>query len=67
LGITTVVQGRGIFPKLTVWENLEMGLSSGEQQMLAIWRGIMADPLIMLLDEPSDGIMPGLTSGGLAQ
>src|SRR5215212_7276677 len=94
LGITTVVQGRGIFPKLTVGENLEMGriasgrkkrnrideilsyfphlrerlsqlagtMSGGEQQMLAIGRGIMTDPSIMLLDEPSDGIMPTLVT-----
>jgi ABC-type branched-subunit amino acid transport system ATPase component len=91
-GITTVVQGRGIFPRLTVQENLEMGriasgrvkrdrkeevltyfprlgerlkqqagtMSGGEQQMLAIGRGLMTDPRVMLLDEPSDGIMPTL-------
>ncbi len=91
-GITTVVQGRGIFPQLTVRENLEMGriaagkrprdrseevlsyfprlgermsqqagtMSGGEQQMLAIGRGLMTDPKVMLLDEPSDGIMPTL-------
>lgn len=91
-GITTIVQGRGIFPQLTVRENLEMGriasgkvrrdrssevfeyfprikerlhqaagtLSGGEQQMLAIGRGLMTDPRIVLLDEPSDGIMPTL-------
>jgi len=90
--ITTIVQGKGIFPKLNVHENLLMGiisqkrkinsrldevfsyfpiisnrlhqtagtLSGGEQQMLAIGRAIMADPEIMLLDEPSDGIMPAL-------
>jgi ABC-type branched-subunit amino acid transport system ATPase component len=88
-GITTVVQGRGVFPRLTVRENLEMGrvaggrkpsrlnevvgyfprlgerlnqaagtLSGGEQQMLAIGRGLMTHPRLMLLDEPSDGIMP---------
>jgi ABC-type branched-subunit amino acid transport system ATPase component len=94
LGLTTVIQERGIFPKLTVRENLEMGriasgrvtrnrmdevfeyfprleerleqvagtLSGGEQQMLAIGRGIMTDPKIMLLDEPSDGIMPTLVT-----
>jgi branched-chain amino acid transport system ATP-binding protein len=92
LGLTTVVQGRGIFPRLTVRENLEMGriagggakrsrleevlgyfprlrermtqlagtMSGGEQQMLAIGRGLMTDPKLMLLDEPSDGIMPAL-------
>ena len=91
-GVTTVVQGRGIFPDLTVMENLEMGriaggrgkrnrleevlgyfprlserltqlagtLSGGEQQMLAIGRGLMTDPKLILLDEPSDGIMPTL-------
>lgn len=89
-GLTTVVQGRGMFPKMTVRENLEIGriasgsakrnrqdevlayfpqlasrlnqpcgtMSGGEQQMLAIGRGIMTDPKVMLLDEPSDGIMP---------
>jgi len=92
LGMTTVVQGRGMFAKLTVRESLEMGriasgrarrsrvdevldyfprlrerlhqragtLSGGEQQMLAIGRGLMTDPRLMLLDEPSDGIMPVL-------
>jgi branched-chain amino acid transport system ATP-binding protein len=91
-GMTTVVQGRGMFPKLSVRESLEMGriaagrarrsridevldyfprlkerlsqsagtLSGGEQQMLAIGRGLMTDPKLMLLDEPSDGIMPVL-------
>ena len=92
MGVTTVVQDRGIFPRLTVLENLEMGriasgkvkrnrieevvgyfprlrerlgqlagtMSGGEQQMLAIGRGLMTDPKVLLLDEPSDGIMPTL-------
>jgi ABC-type branched-subunit amino acid transport system ATPase component len=37
-------------------------MSGGEQQMLAIGRGLMTDPRLMLLDEPSDGIMPTLVT-----
>jgi ABC-type branched-subunit amino acid transport system ATPase component len=94
LGLTSVIEGRGIFPRLTVRENLEMGrvaagrarlsrldevvgyfpllgermnqqagtLSGGEQQMLAIGRALMTCPTVMLLDEPSDGVMPVLVS-----
>lgn len=91
-GIIQVPEGRHIFPKLTVQENLEMGaflndnkaqieedmehvyqlfprmkerrtqpggtLSGGEQQMLAIGRGLMGNPDLMLLDEPSMGLAP---------
>lgn len=92
LGISYVPQGRGIFPKLTVGENLILGtratgekrpvipeevftyfpllkdrikqqagtLSGGEQQMLALGRGLCGKPKIMLLDEPSEGIQPNI-------
>ncbi|WP_139492213.1 ABC transporter ATP-binding protein [Brevibacillus dissolubilis] len=91
-GIAHVPEGRRIFPKLTVRENLEMGafsvtdksvidegierafrffprlkerinqkggtMSGGEQQMLAIARGLMMKPKILMLDEPSMGLAP---------
>lgn len=93
-GLGLVPEGRGIFPRLTVLENLEMGaytitdkaeiqkgieyafslfprlkermlqkggtLSGGEQQMLATARGLMANPKILLMDEPSMGLAPVL-------
>ena len=93
-GVCMVPEGRRIFPRMTVLENLEMGafarndrqtieddfdrvlalfprlkervaqvagtLSGGEQQMLAIGRGLMAQPKILLLDEPSMGLAPVL-------
>ncbi len=93
-GVGHVPEGRGIFPRLTVRENLEMGaytvnrpaevrqhmeevfalfprlrerieqkggtLSGGEQQMLATGRGLMLNPKILLMDEPSMGLAPVL-------
>jgi branched-chain amino acid transport system ATP-binding protein len=93
-GICLVPEGRRIFPRMTVLDNLRMGaftrsdaraieddlarvytlfprlkerlgqlagtLSGGEQQMVAIGRGLMAKPKIMLLDEPSMGLAPVL-------
>ncbi|WLR52651.1 ABC transporter ATP-binding protein [Bacillus tianshenii] len=47
------------FPKLKMLRSRHAGLlSGGEQQMLAIGRGIMAKPKLLLLDEPSLGIAP---------
>jgi branched-chain amino acid transport system ATP-binding protein len=92
-GVIQVPEGRRIFPRMTVEENLEMGaflrqkdpvgvkasmervyelfprlkerrmqkggtLSGGEQQMLAMGRGLMPSPKLLMLDEPSMGLAP---------
>jgi branched-chain amino acid transport system ATP-binding protein len=91
-GITHVPEGRGLFPYMTVYDNLMTGaysrkekegirqdlervysyfpvlrkmrtrlarnMSGGEQQMLAFGRGLLANPRLYLLDEPSIGLAP---------
>ncbi|HEY7664945.1 MAG TPA: ABC transporter ATP-binding protein [Xanthobacteraceae bacterium] len=51
------------FPNLAARRHLPAAvLSGGEQQMLAIGRGLLADPTLMMLDEPSLGLSPRLTN-----
>jgi branched-chain amino acid transport system ATP-binding protein len=90
--LNLVPEGRQLWPRMTVEENLLMGafsrnlrpksiqnleriyglfprlkerhkqlcgtLSGGEQQMCAIGRGLMAEPILLMLDEPSQGLAP---------
>jgi len=69
LGVCQVPEGREVFKSLTTLYTLfpllkqrhtQMAgtLSGGEQQMLAIGRGLMARPRLMMLDEPSLGLAP---------
>lgn len=50
-----------LFPNLSSMSNRPArNMSGGEQQMLAIGRGLMSDPKLLLVDEPTEGLMPSL-------
>ena len=49
----------GLFPKLKVIRNRPVNvMSGGEQQMVAVGRALMAEPKVLMLDEPSQGLAP---------
>jgi branched-chain amino acid transport system ATP-binding protein len=53
----------GYFPRLKERRNTKAGsLSGGEQQMLTICRSLMGNPLVMLIDEPTEGLAPKIVA-----
>jgi branched-chain amino acid transport system ATP-binding protein len=60
----TVERVYEVFPKLQpLRANLAGGLSGGERQMLAVGRGLMLNPKVILLDEPTEGLAPVIVQG----
>jgi branched-chain amino acid transport system ATP-binding protein len=57
----------GMFPRLAERKNqVAAHLSGGEQQMLAIGRALMANPRVLLMDEPSEGLAPQIVADVMA-
>ena len=57
----------GMFPRLAERrKQIAAHLSGGEQQMLAIGRALMANPRVLLMDEPSEGLAPQIVSDVMA-
>jgi branched-chain amino acid transport system ATP-binding protein len=55
----TIPRVYDFFPKLAQLRSSQAGnLSGGERQMLAVGRGLMANPKVLMLDEPSEGLAP---------